>query len=54
MDADLNTPGDTVLLWKVSPDMSEGECISATRTDAAEADHILTVGPQGGVKVEKV
>jgi len=47
-------PGDSILLWKVDPHDSEGEVISATRTDAAHADRLVVMGPMGGVRVEHV
>lgn len=46
--------GDTILLWKVSPHDSEAEVISATLTDAAEADYLVEMGPRGGVKSERI
>lgn len=46
--------GDSIALWGVSPHDSTGEATSRTRTDLAEADRLLTLGPLGGVKVERI
>ena len=46
--------GDSLLLWSVSPHDSYAEVVSATRTDAAHADRIVTLGPKGGTRIERV
>lgn len=53
-DDPLGCTGDTIALWAVSPHDSEGEVISRTRTDLAEAHRIVTLGPRGGTTVERI
>lgn len=50
----LGCPGDTILLWRTDVHDSQAEAHSRTLSDAAEADRLLTLGPRGGVKVERV
>lgn len=46
--------GDSIVLWWIDPSDSAAEAISRTRTDLAEADRVLTLGPRGGIKVERI
>ena len=43
-----------LVLWRTDQYESEAEAIGRTFSDAAEADYLLTVGPRGGIKRERL
>ena len=43
-----------LILWRTDQYESEAEAIGRTFSDAAEADYLLTVGPRGGIKRERL
>lgn len=53
-DDRLACPGDSIVLWRVSADASQAEAHAVTLSELAHADRILTLGPRGGVKVERI
>lgn len=44
----------SLLLWRTDQYESEAEAIGRTLSDAAEADYLLTVGPRGGIKRQRL
>lgn len=46
--------GVRLILWRTDEHESEAEAIGRTLSDAAEADYLLSVGPRGGIKRERL
>lgn len=53
-DQPMTETGDRVILWATDAHDSRAEAAERTLSDVAEADRVLTLGPFGGVKVERI
>ena len=52
-DDRYNAPGDSIVLWPVSPDESLGECYGHSAI-VADATHLVEVGPNYGVRAVRI